>query len=213
MNRELTFPDLQPAPLHIRRQRPRQERPATPEQSYQPISLLGLLPSTPHSRRAASTALPSSKRDSMASNLAVYRGSVGESSGFTPHKLHAAQKSTAFPDSPTLPAADNLLCVSDITPEPLTPIKPKKRSEPTRSSVATRLPTPYKVKEPLMKQKSLITQQGAVPLPTTPSKIKRAETTKASAPKESIFSLHRKKSLDAFTLLPKMRRGGRETRE
>ena len=213
MNRELTFPDLQPAPLQIRRQRPRLERPATPEQNHQPISLLRLLPSSPHSRRTASTVLPSSRRDSMASNLAMYRGSVGEPSGFTPRKFHSAQNNTALPDSPTLPAADNLLCVSDITPEPLTPIKPKKRCEKTRSSVATRQPTPYKVKEPRMKQQSPVKQEKAVPLPTTPSKIKRAETTKAPAAKENIFSLHKKKSRDAFTLLPKFRRGVRETRE
>lgn len=210
MNREVTFPDLQPPPLQIHRQRPRAERPATPE----PISLLRLLPSTPHSRRATSTVLPSSsKRNSMASNLAVYRGSVGEPSGFTPRKLHSAQNNTALPDSPTLPAADNLLCVSDITPEPLTPIKPKKRFEKPRNSITTRQPTPYKVKEPCMKQNSPVKQQDAVPLPTTPSKIKRAETTKPPAAKESTFSLHKKKSRDAFTLLPKLRRGGRETRE
>lgn len=213
MSRELTFPDLQPPPLQIRRQWPRPERPATPEQNHQPISLLRILPSTPHSCRAASTAVPSSKRDSMASNLAVYRGSVGEPSGFRSRKFHSAQNNTALPDSPTLPAADNLLCVSDITPEPLTPIKPKKWSEETRSSVATRQPTPYMVKEPRIKQKSSIKQEDAAPLPTTPSKIKRAEKTKAPATKESIFSLHKKKSRDAFTLLPKFRRGGRESRE
>lgn len=216
----LAYTDLQPAPLQIRRQRP-YKLPSTKEvlssSKTTPLSLARQEDRSEARVIAAPDSPTALTRRYRELHKASFFNAPQKSSGFTPTRRKPAQTFSALPDSPTLPSSDNLLCISDITPEPLTPIKVTKTRQTAHESLASRLPTPYKsggTNTSTMTGRSHgyfhYCEAADVPLPPPIRKLPDTPTRKPHGTGSSVFSLHKAKSHEAFSILPNLRRGVRD---
>lgn len=182
--------NLQPPPLRLTRQRPRHD-----EDVKQAIEDNSHEPRTPNRRRPLSAVVTPSplQKNTFIPKSPTMDLTARQQSGFTPRHRKVGKVHSAIPDSPTLPASDDLVVMPDISVSLSSPdwnrryknaeLDPTPRTPPNLSTGA--------------RAKQFL-------LPFTPKKIRSERLERHEEPNESSFALHKAKSHDAFTLLPKI---------
>lgn len=183
---------LQPAPLRLTRQRSRQNE----DISKDGIGDDSREPRTPKKRRPLSEVVtPSSlQKHSSVAKSPTMDLTAHQQSGLTPRRRQVGKAHKAIPDSPTLPASDDLVIIPDKSVS-LSSSDSNRRYK--NSDFDTTPPSPPLETSTRARAKQLL-------LPFTPEKIRSESIKRHEVSNESNFALHKAKSHDAFTLLPKL---------